>query len=313
MSAPPAGWYADPSEPAQQRWWNGAVWTEQTYAAPAVGTLPPPPLPSVLGPRFRLPVWGWVVAGVIGILLLVFLAPLVAVIALTVMITGIVALVRNSPTWLRFRSRGWALSATLLAAVLLFVSSGISSAMSSGDGGTERAASSSESSRPALAEATAAPTPTPTSTPTPTPTPTPTFREVVATERIAFSSTTVEDGALAQGQTVVTTEGRDGERTLTYRVTELDGVEIERELISDVVTAEPVTHVTSIGTYVAPPPPPAPSCDPNYADACVPIASDVDCAWGTGDGPAYFDGVARVVGSDVYGLDRDGDGYACER
>jgi hypothetical protein len=79
-----------------------------------------------------------------------------------------------------------------------------------------------------------------------------------------------------------------------------------------------VTQVTSIGTYVAPPPPPpaaqaASGCDGNYADACVPIASDVDCAWGSGDGPAYFDGVARVVGSDVYDLDRDGDGYACER
>ncbi|WP_336633322.1 MULTISPECIES: Excalibur domain protein [unclassified Microbacterium] len=60
-------------------------------------------------------------------------------------------------------------------------------------------------------------------------------------------------------------------------------------------------------------PPADDGCDPNYADACVPIASDVDCAWGSGDGPAYFDGVARVVGRDIYGLDRDGDGWACER
>ena len=61
-----------------------------------------------------------------------------------------------------------------------------------------------------------------------------------------------------------------------------------------------------------PPPPPSSECDTNYADACVPVASDVDCAGGGGNGPAYFDGIARVVGTDIYQLDRDGDGLACE-
>jgi Excalibur calcium-binding domain len=54
-------------------------------------------------------------------------------------------------------------------------------------------------------------------------------------------------------------------------------------------------------------------CDENYANVCVPIASDVDCAGGSGNGPAYVDGPVFVVGRDVYGLDRDGDGVACER
>lgn len=53
-------------------------------------------------------------------------------------------------------------------------------------------------------------------------------------------------------------------------------------------------------------------CDPNYADACVPIASDVDCAGGSGNGPEYVQGPLRVVGTDIYGLDRDGDGIACD-
>ena len=57
--------------------------------------------------------------------------------------------------------------------------------------------------------------------------------------------------------------------------------------------------------------PEAPSgCDPNYS-GCVPIASDVDCEGGSGDGPAYT-GVVTVVGSDIYGLDSDSDGTACE-
>ena len=53
-------------------------------------------------------------------------------------------------------------------------------------------------------------------------------------------------------------------------------------------------------------------CDPNYTGACVPIASDVDCASGSGNGPAYVRGPVRVVGKDIYGLDRDGNGIGCE-
>src|SRR5215475_8516542 len=48
-------------------------------------------------------------------------------------------------------------------------------------------------------------------------------------------------------------------------------------------------------------------CDPNYS-GCVPIASDVDCAGGRGDGPAYVKGPVKVLGTDIYGLDADGDG-----
>lgn len=56
----------------------------------------------------------------------------------------------------------------------------------------------------------------------------------------------------------------------------------------------------------------AQGCDPNYTGACVPIASDVDCAGGGGNGPAYVQGPVKVVGSDIYGLDRDGNGEGCE-
>lgn len=52
-------------------------------------------------------------------------------------------------------------------------------------------------------------------------------------------------------------------------------------------------------------------CNSNYS-GCVPNASDVDCAGGGGNGPAYVRGPIRVTGNDIYGLDRDGDGIACE-
>ncbi|GLZ37639.1 hypothetical protein [Actinokineospora sp. NBRC 105648] len=67
---------------------------------------------------------------------------------------------------------------------------------------------------------------------------------------------------------------------------------------------KPVTTTTK--------PPAAPSgCDPNYS-GCVPIASDVDCAGGKGNGPAYVAGPVRVIGRDIYGLDNDSDGIGCE-
>jgi resuscitation-promoting factor RpfB len=44
----------------------------------------------------------------------------------------------------------------------------------------------------------------------------------------------------------------------------------------------------------------------------VPFASDVDCAGGSGDGPAYVEGPVRVVGTDKYRLDADHDGIGCE-
>jgi len=57
--------------------------------------------------------------------------------------------------------------------------------------------------------------------------------------------------------------------------------------------------------------PPDERCDPNYS-SCVPVDSDVDCAGGRGNGPSYVRGPVKVVGTDVYGLDRDGDGTGCE-
>jgi hypothetical protein len=56
---------------------------------------------------------------------------------------------------------------------------------------------------------------------------------------------------------------------------------------------------------------PAERCDPNYTP-CVPIDTDVDCKGGKGNGPSYVAGPVRVVGSDPYRLDGDGDGVGCE-
>ncbi len=81
-----------------------------------------------------------------------------------------------------------------------------------------------------------------------------------------------------------------------------------------VANADPgdVSLVRSLGPAAPVPHKPAGSCDPNYSGACVPIASDVDCAGGSGNGPAYVKGPVTVIGKDIYGLDRDGNGIGCE-
>lgn len=141
-----------------------------------------------------------------------------------------------------------------------------------------------------------------------------TYKEVQETEIIPFSKTSRNDGSMPNGEREVTTKGVNGVKTLTYTVTLVDGVETKRELIREEETKAPIDEVTTIGTYVAPVRQQAPSggCDPNYSGACVPIASDVDCAGGSGNGPAYVSGPVYVVGTDIYGLDRDGDGVGCE-
>jgi len=144
----------------------------------------------------------------------------------------------------------------------------------------------------------------------------------------------VEDPTLLTGVTTIRASGRTGVKTVTWLVRTRGGVEVGRSVSGEQVTTPAVDEVLAVGTAVPAPSPtakataspepkatPSPkatqaastgSCDPNYAGACVPIASDVDCAGGTGDGPAYVRGPVQVVGQDIYKLDRDKDGIGCE-
>lgn len=76
-------------------------------------------------------------------------------------------------------------------------------------------------------------------------------------ETIAFESTEQESATLTQGQKQVATQGVNGERTITYEVTYVQGKETARKEIKNEITTQPVTQVTLVGTYVAPPTAPA--------------------------------------------------------
>ena len=130
-------------------------------------------------------------------------------------------------------------------------------------------------------------------------------RTVTKKRKIRFTTRRVKDPTLPKGTTEVRTRGVPGVRTITYEVTFTNGEQTAKKRIDKAVTRAPVTKVIVVGTKRAP------RCDPNYS-GCVPIASDVDCAGGSGDGPAYVEGTVRVTGADIYDLDRDGDGIGCD-
>ncbi|HSW85349.1 MAG TPA: DUF3761 domain-containing protein [Candidatus Saccharimonadales bacterium] len=76
-------------------------------------------------------------------------------------------------------------------------------------------------------------------------------KTVTSTKPIPYTTSTNQDGTLAKGTTKVTTMGVDGVETLTYQDTYSNGTQTAHKLTSDVVTIQPVTQVTSLGTYVA--------------------------------------------------------------
>ncbi len=80
-------------------------------------------------------------------------------------------------------------------------------------------------------------------------------------------------------------------------------------------TRAPATTVAPTTTVTSAPPP----CNSNYS-GCLNRTGDYDCIgktgdpdWQPGDGPNFASGPITVTGSDVFDLDLDGNGIACER
>lgn len=308
MPETPQGWYPDPHQPAQQRWWDGAQWTQHTAPlghAPAITVEPPAAKSKTL--RTVLIAGGVILAIT---LLTRSLGVILMFAGLVLFFVAIYALVRGSAEIFRVRSRGAALAALGIAFVLMFVGTGANAAL----GGPSSKPSSSDTTSAEEAKPFAS---TPTEKPSPSPKPT-TFEDVEESTPVPFELSTIDDPNIDAGQTAITTAGVDGTKVTTYRVTYVDGKEVSRELVGEVVTIAPVNQVTSNGTRQPAPAAPVPfaqpagDCHPSYSGVCVPITSDVDCAGGSGNGPAYVRGPLQVIGPDVYDLDRDGDGIACD-
>lgn len=81
----------------------------------------------------------------------------------------------------------------------------------------------------------------------------PEIKTITDTQIVPFTVQSVNDANLASGKTIVNTVGVNGQRTITYKVTYTNGVEVSRETVTDVVTLQPITQIVSVGTYITPP------------------------------------------------------------
>ncbi|WP_419954860.1 peptidoglycan DD-metalloendopeptidase family protein [Neobacillus niacini] len=71
-------------------------------------------------------------------------------------------------------------------------------------------------------------------------------------EAIPFANQVVEDGNMPKGETKVQQEGKNGERSVNYRVSTQNGATISSVVTSETVLAEPVNHIVVKGTKVIP-------------------------------------------------------------
>lgn len=308
MPAAAKGWFDDGS--GQLRWWDGERWTTYYFdaATQAVidrGSAPAGPVATLTTmPKDNLKA-AIITFSVIVVVILVFWGPasLLLVAGLAAGAIGLFAILRGSIGRLRIRTRP--------VAVALLVGGLLASSI----GGAALAAR--KPSEHHVATFVGAPTGSPRAA-TPTPTPTPVREEVIIEEPalIPYTTSNIDDPNLDVGISAVATPGANGQKVTRIRVITVDGVEISREVVEEVIAVQPVNEVVAVGSRQPPPPPPPPpannKCDPNYEGACVPVSSDVDCAGGSGNGPDYVQGPVWIVGSDVYDLDRDGDGIACD-
>ena len=73
-------------------------------------------------------------------------------------------------------------------------------------------------------------------------------RTVTYEEEINYNTTRIKDSSLYVNQTKVKTPGQKGSRTVTAEITYIDGVKSATNIISSVVTKEPVTRELYVGT-----------------------------------------------------------------
>jgi uncharacterized protein YabE (DUF348 family) len=89
-----------------------------------------------------------------------------------------------------------------------------------------------------------------------------TGQTAVTTETVQFKSETTESAELLKGEKEVTQAGAAGKLEKTYKLVLVDGREASRALVSEAVTAQPVTEKITVGTKPKPVPQAAPAPAP---------------------------------------------------
>lgn len=77
-------------------------------------------------------------------------------------------------------------------------------------------------------------------------------KEVHVNEKIPYERKVIEDSSMYKGDTKVVQKGSEGERAVTYIVSEKNGKQIKKTVKSENIIKEPVTHIVHKGTKVVP-------------------------------------------------------------
>lgn len=73
---------------------------------------------------------------------------------------------------------------------------------------------------------------------------------VTAEEEIVFETQQIRDASKDKGFKEVQTQGVNGKKTVTYKITMQNGKEVKRDVVNSVTTKEPVKQVETVGTKV---------------------------------------------------------------
>lgn len=300
-----AGWYPDPWQGDQLRYWDGATWTGHTAAAPAGQPQPAPPLPATDGVASRRPWWQrrWaIITAVVGVLVL--FGSLIPDDEVTPSADTTATEPTSSPSTPAPEVRKDPVKAEVPAVRGLSVAEARQALREAGLRiGQLQRQPSARAAGTVLSQAVG----------------------VGAARRLGTTIPLVIAIPLPQVPSVVGKGGSTaasilraaGFRVTTSTETRTSGSSgvVLSQTPSGGVSVQPGKTIHLVITkVVAPAPPPEDdgggNCTPGYTP-CLAPAHDYDCAGGSGDGPKYT-GFVRVTGSDPYGLDADGDGVGCE-
>jgi resuscitation-promoting factor RpfB len=120
-----------------------------------------------------------------------------------------------------------------------------------------------------------------------------TVKQKSVTTPIPHETVEVKDPAAFEGEKTVVTEGRDGQKVTTYRVTSVDGEVVGRKELNAQVTREPVTEKVRVGTKERPAAPKVPAG--GVWDALAQCESGGNWSINTGNG--YYGGLQFNLGT----------------
>ncbi len=73
------------------------------------------------------------------------------------------------------------------------------------------------------------------------------YKTESVTETLAFTAETKEVQTIPRGETNLIQNGADGEKTVTYQIEYINGVEVTRTVTEETITKEPVPEITELG------------------------------------------------------------------